>query len=415
MSKLDTLLMSMSAIRSNKLRSTLTLVGVILGVASIIAVMTAISVVQKTMEKEMSVLGSQVFQVQKWPAGGFNSNEEQREARTWPPVSLENAQAIRDHATTVNFVGTELWDYGYVLEYNGEKTNADITICGGSPEYPENNTHYVEYGRNLSQMDMVNHARVAVIGSAVAEHLFPFVDPVGRMIRIDGRKYEVIGVFIAKDSAFGGPYDRMALIPSGAYTDTYGLIDPQGFPRSVNVTVNVKSPELLQDSIEEVRQILRRERGLKRGEKDNFHWFTSNSMIEQFNQTTLGVKIAAFVLGTIALVVAGIGIMNIMLVSVTERTKEIGIRKSLGAKRRNIRNQFLLEAVILCNIGGVIGVLLGLGLGNIVTMMTSFEVSIPVGWALFGMVFCTLVGVSFGLLPAIKAAKLNPIQALHFE
>ena len=415
MRKLDTLLMSSGAIRSNKLRSMLTLVGIILGVASIIAVMTAISVIQKTMEKEMSVLGSQVFQVQKWPAGGFNSQEEQREARTWPPITLENAQAIRDHATTVEFVGTELWDFGFAVEYKGEKTNATTTLCGGSPEYPENNTHYVEYGRNISQMDMVAHSRVVVIGHAVAEQLFPFTDPVGKNIRIDGKKYEVIGVFISKDSAFGSPYDMMALIPSGTYTDIYGLIDPRGFPRSVNVTVRAKTPELLPDAIEEVRQIVRLDRGLKRGEKDNFHWFTSNSMIKQFNQTTLGVKIGAFVLGTISLIVAGIGIMNIMLVSVTERTKEIGIRKSLGARRKNIRNQFLLEAIILCNIGGIIGVLVGIGLGNVMSMMTSFEVSIPVGWAVFGLVFCTMVGVSFGLLPAVKAAKLNPIEALHYE
>ena len=415
MQNLDTLFMSMAAIRSNKLRSFLTLVGVVLGVASIIAVMTAISVVQKTMEKEMSVLGSQVFQVQKWPSGGFNSDEERREAMTWPPITLENAQAIRDHASTVDFVGTELWDSGFVLEFNGEKTNANITLCGGSPEYPENNTHFIEYGRNISQMDMLAHARVAVIGRAVAQHLFPFTDPIGRKIRVDGRKYKVIGVFQEKSSAFGSPYDQMALIPSGAFTDTYGLTGPRGFPRSVNVTIHARTPELLPDAIEEVRQVLRRDRGLTRGEKDNFNWFTSNSQIEQFNQATLGVKIAAFVLGTIALVVAGIGIMNIMLVSVTERTKEIGIRKSLGAKRRNIRNQFLMEAVILCNIGGLIGVLLGLGVGNIVTLMTSFSVSVPMGWAAFGMIFCTLVGISFGLLPAIKAARLNPIEALHFE
>jgi putative ABC transport system permease protein len=415
MSRLDTLLMSMNAIRGNKLRSSLTLVGIILGVASIIAVMTAISVVQKTMEKEMSVLGSQVFQVQKWPVGGFNSEAEQREARSWPPITLANAQAIRDHASTVDFVGTELWDSGFVVEYRGEKTNANVTMCGGSPEYPENNTHYVEFGRNISQMDMVAHARVAVIGHAIAEQLFPYVDPIGKEIRVDGRKFEVIGVFIAKSSAFGGPYDQMVLIPSGTFTDIYGLIDPQGFPRSVNVTVHVKSPEVLQSAIEEVRQIVRRDRGLNRGEKDNFFWFTSNSMIREFNQTTQGVKIGAFVLGTISLIVAGIGIMNIMLVSVTERTREIGIRKSLGARRRNIRNQFLLEAIILCNIGGLAGVLLGIGLGNILSMVTSFEVSIPVGWAIFGLVFCTLVGVSFGLFPAVKAADLNPIEALHYE
>jgi putative ABC transport system permease protein len=334
---------------------------------------------------------------------------------SWPPITLENAQAIRDYASSVDFVGTELWDSGFVVEYNGEKTNPNITICGGSPEYPENNTHYVEYGRNISQMDMLTHARVAVLGYAVAERLFPFTDPIGKKVRIDGRKYEVIGIFAEKTSAFGGPYDSMALIPSGAFTDTYGLTDPQGFLRSVNVTIHVKTPELLLDAIEEVRQILRRERGLKRNEKDNFYWFTSNSMIETFNQTTLGVKIAAFVLGTISLIVAGIGIMNIMLVSVTERTREIGIRKSLGAKRSSIRNQFLLEAIILCNIGGVIGVLLGVGLGNVLTMISSFAVSIPVGWAVFGMVFCTLVGITFGMLPAVKAAKLNPIEALHNE
>jgi putative ABC transport system permease protein len=413
--KLDTFLMSLGAIRSNKLRSALTLVGIILGVASIIAVMTAISVIQKTLEQEMSVLGAQVFQVQKWPSGGFNSQEEQREAMSWPPVTLENAQAIRDQATTVDFVGTELWDSGFVVEYQGEKTSANVTICGGSPEYPENNTHYVEFGRNLSPMDMVAHARVAVIGHAVAEQLFPFIDPIGKKIRVDGRSFEVIGVFISKDSAFGGPYNQMVLIPSGAYTDIYGLIDRQGFPRSVNITVHAKTPELLPDAIEEVRQIVRRDRGLKRGEKDNFHWFTSNSQIKEFNKATMGVKIGAFVLGTIALIVAGIGIMNIMLVSVTERTKEIGLRKSLGARRRNIRNQFLLEAVILCNVGGIIGVLIGIGVGNILSMVTSFEVSIPVGWAVFGLAFCTLVGVSFGMLPALKAAKLNPIEALHYE
>jgi putative ABC transport system permease protein len=407
--------MSMSAIRSNKLRSTLTLVGIILGVTSIIAVMTAISVVQKTMEAEMSVLGSQVFQVQKWPVNGFNSEEEQREARRFPAITLENAQAIRDHAKTVDFVGTELWDSGFVIEYNGEKTNAEMTLCGGSPEYPENNTHFVEIGRNISQMDMAAHARVAVLGHSVAERLFPFTDPVGKKIRIDGRKFTVVGVFSKKNSALGGPYDTMALIPSGTFTDIYGLTDPMGFERSVNVTIHVKTPELLPDAIEEVRQILRRDRGLMLGEKDNFFWFTSNSMIETFNQTTLGVKIAAFVMGTITLVVAGIGIMNIMLVSVSERTKEIGIRKSLGAKRRNIRNQFLLEAIILCNIGGVIGVIFGLGAGNIVTLMTSFSVSIPIGWAVFAIVFCTLVGISFGLMPAIKAARLNPIDALHQE
>ena len=409
----DVFAMSLGAISANKLRSFLTLVGIVLGVASIIGVMTAISIMQGTMEKEMSVLGTQTFQVQKWPNNV--GREAFMRAQKWPPVTLEEAQAIRDNVSTVDFVGTELWDGGKVASYKGIETQPNVTLCGCSPEYPENNTHWVEFGRNLSRMDMLASRRVAVIGNALAKELFPFTDPIGKTITLDGRKFEVIGVFIKKVSAFGGPYDKMAAIPSGAYTQIYGLVDQQGFPRSVNVTVHAKTPELLQDSIENVRQVLRQKRNLRHDEEDNFFWFTSLSQIENFNNTTRGVKIGAFIMGGVALLVAGIGIMNIMLVSVTERTREIGIRKSLGAKKQNILLQFLLEAVVLCNVGGVIGIALGFALGNAFTFFTDFEASIPLGWALFGVFFCSLIGVVFGMIPALKAARLNPIEALRYE
>ncbi|UCH85605.1 MAG: ABC transporter permease [Candidatus Latescibacterota bacterium] len=200
---LDALIMSLSALLSNKLRSILTLVGIVAGVASIIAVMTAISVIQKTMEKEMSVLGAQVFQVQKWPAGGFNSPHERRRAMRRPPITVDNANAIREQVETVDLVGSELWDFGMVAEYKGEQTNPNVTICGGTPEYPPNNTHYVGLGRNLSQMDVRSGRNVAVIGYAIGQKLFPFIDPIGKVIRLDGRNYEVIGVFDEKKSAFG--------------------------------------------------------------------------------------------------------------------------------------------------------------------------------------------------------------------
>jgi putative ABC transport system permease protein len=412
---LDALFMSLVAIVSNKLRSTLTLVGVVAGVASIIAVMTAISVVQSTMEKEMSVLGTQTFQVQKWPAGGFNSAEDRRRAMRRPPVTIENANAIREHVKTVDLVGSELWDFGFVVEYRGESTNPNITICGGTPEYPENNTHYVGLGRNISHMDVKSGRKVAVIGFAIAQRLFPFVDPIGKEIRLDERKYEVVGVFDEKKSAFGSAYDNYVLIPIDTFVNTYGMIGRNGFARSVNVTVRARTPELVDDAIEETRQVLRRERGVRSNEEDNFEFFNSASLITQFNQATLGVKLAAFVIGIIALVVAGIGIMNIMLVSVTERTKEIGIRKSLGAKPKNILSQFLLEAVILCNIGGVVGVLVGFGLGNVVTLFTSFDINVPLEWAVIGLVFCSAVGIIFGLLPAIRASRLHPVDALRYE
>jgi putative ABC transport system permease protein len=415
MQRRDTLIMSLNAIRANKLRSSLTLVGIVLGVASIIAVMTAISVVQGTMEKEMSVLGAQTFQVQKWPAGGFNSDEERRLAFRRPPMTLNDAQAIRDHVQSVDIVGSEIWDQGVKAEYKGEESNPNVSIVGGTPEYPANNTHYVGLGRNISQMDVKARRNVAVIGYELAALLYPFVDPIGREIRVDGREYEVIGVFDEKKSAFGSQYDNYVLIPVSTYLDIYGFIDDEGFSRSVNITIHAKTPELIYDAIEETRQVLRRFRGVRYNEEDNFEFFSSETLITDFNRMTLGVKIGAFVIGTIALIVAGIGIMNIMLVSVTERTKEIGIRKSLGAKPRNILNQFLLEAVILCNIGGIIGVLVGFGLGNVVTLISTFEISVPMEWAVVGLLFCSAVGIGFGLLPAVKASRLNPIDALRYE
>ena len=415
MRPLDTLLMSTGAILSNKLRSILTLVGVVAGVASIIAVMTAISVIQGTLEREMSVLGAQVFQVQKWPAGGFHSAAERRKAMRRPPLTLANARAIRDHVGSVDLVGSEIWDFGFKAQYKGESTNPNLSICGGTPEYPPNNTHYVGLGRNLSEMDVKTAQKVAVIGYAIAKKLYPFTDPVGKDIRVDGRKYQVIGVFDEKKSAFGGAFDNYVLIPVSTFVNTYGLVGRDGFPRSVNITVRAKTPELIQDAIEETRQVLRRDRGLKPGEEDNFEFFNSQSLITQFNKMSVGVKIAAFVIGIIALIVAGIGIMNIMLVAVTERTREIGIRKALGAKRVSILGQFLLEAVILCNIGGLVGIVVGFGLGNLVTVFTHFDASVPMEWAVIGLLFCSAVGVVFGLLPAVQASQLHPIDALRYE
>ena len=286
---------------------------------------------------------------------------------------------------------------------------------GGTPEYPQNNTHYVGSGRNISQMDVKAGRRVAVIGHAIGQKLFPFTDPVGKELRLDNRKYEIVGVFDEKKSAFGSGYDNYVLIPISAFQSVYGMTNRDGFARSVNITVHAKTPALIDDAIEETRQVVRRERHVRLGEEDNFDFFSSQSLITEFDKLTAKIKIAAFVISIIALIVAGIGIMNIMLVSVTERTKEIGIRKSLGANPTNILAQFLLEAVILCNIGGVFGIVVGFGLGNIITFFTSFDVKVPLQWAVIGLVFCSTVGVVFGLLPAIRASRLHPIDALRYE
>jgi putative ABC transport system permease protein len=289
-------------------------------------------------------------------------------------------------------------------------------VVGGDPQYAPNNTHLVGIGRNLSDEDVRVSRRVAVIGYALADRLFPFIDPIDQEIKVDGYKYTVVGVFEEKKSAMGGNFDNYVLIPVSTWIRAYGLRDNDGNrERSVNVTVRALMPALLDEAIEETKAVLRVQRGVRPGEEDNFEIFTNDSQIKSFNQATLGVKLGAFVIGIIALIVAGIGIMNIMLVSVTERTREIGIRKALGAKRRHVLAQFLLEATLLCNFGGVLGVLVGFALGNLVTVFTGFPIHVPMEWAVNGLLFCTAVGVTFGMWPAMKASKLEPIEALRWE
>ena len=417
MTWIDSFRMAVAAIGAHKLRSLLTLVGIIAGVAAIIAVMTGVSVVQTTMERELSVLSNRTFQIQKFPRGNFNDNRDLnfREISRWPPLTMDHVLAIRDRVPSVDLVGAELWHYNGRVSYRDKSTEANNFVCGGTPEYPENNTHFVELGRNISEEDVMVGRKVVVIGFGIAQELFPFTDPIGKTVKVDGRKYRVQGVFAERKSATGGRFDRYVLMPISAWMRGYGSRDDPGTQRSVYITVRSAEGVELQDAIDETRAVLRAARGVSPRDRDNFFYFTTDSEIRAFNQATAGLKTAAFVLGIVALVVAGIGIMNIMLVSVTERTKEIGIRKALGAKRHAILLQFLMEAIVLCNIGGVFGVLLGFGLGNIVTMFTDFYVSVPMEWAVRGVIFCSVVGLVFGMWPAIRASRLAPIDALRYE
>jgi len=415
MGTVESFWIALSSIRAHKLRSILTLVGIVAGVSSIIAVMTGISVVQVAMEQEMSVLGTRTFQVQKWPRGHFGNDGDWRKIQRRKPITVQQANIVRENVESADLVGAELWQFGSVAKYKGESTEPIIWICGGTPEYPDNNTHYVQFGRNLSNEDVRVERLVAVIGYALAEQLFPFSDPIERTIRVDGRKYRVIGVFEEKKSAMGGNFDNYVLMPVTTFQKAYGMTGDDGRARSVNMTVRAKTPELLQTAMADTRAVLRVARGVDPRDEDDFFMFTNDSSIREFNQATKGVKLGAFVVGIIALVVAGIGIMNIMLVSVSERTHEIGIRKALGARRRHILWQFLLEAVVLCNIGGILGVAAGFALGNVVTLFTEFAVSVPMDWAVRGLVFCTTVGLTFGLWPAVKASRLAPIEALRYE
>ncbi|PIV82096.1 hypothetical protein COW53_00710 [bacterium CG17_big_fil_post_rev_8_21_14_2_50_64_8] len=229
---LDAFIMSFGAIIRNKLRSVLTLVGIVAGVASIIAVMTAISVVHSTMEKEMSVLGAQVFQVQKWPAG-FNSDRERCRAMRRPPLTVENADMIRQQVANCGAGGSRnlgLRPFGGVPGGIDQPEQFDLRR---HTRYPANNTHYVGEGRNISQIDVKNHHKVCVIGFAIGQELFPFADPIGKDVRVEGRKYREIGVFDKKNSAFGGGFDQYILIPVTTFLDTYGMIGQGGFEWAV--------------------------------------------------------------------------------------------------------------------------------------------------------------------------------------
>jgi putative ABC transport system permease protein len=410
--------MALGSIAAHKLRSFLTLIGIIAGVAAIISVMTGVSVVQSEMEAELSVLSTRTFQIQKWPPGGrfgSNSDADFRKVLSWPPLTVEHANAIRENVPTVDLVGAELWQYNARVSYRDRSTEPVNMVCGGTPEYPDNNTHYVELGRNITNEDVRVARRVVVLGPAIANELFPFTDPIGRTVKVDGRKFTVQGVFAERRSAMGGNFDNYILMPITVWKRAYGTRDENGNPRGVFITVRAISHEVLEDAKEETRAVLRRARGLSPKDEDNFYFRTSDGDIKLFNEATANLKMGAFVLGIVALIVAGIGIMNIMLVSVTERTKEIGIRKALGARRSTILLQFLMEAVVLCNIGGALGVAVGFGLGNLVTVFTEFAVHIPTEWAVRGLAFCTFVGIVFGMWPAVRASRLVPIEALRYE
>jgi len=271
--------MAVSAIGSHKLRSILTLIGIIAGVAAIISVMTGVSVVQSQMEAELSVLSNRTFQVMKFPQGGFNNNRNLnfREIARWPPLTMAHVHALRERVKSVDLVGAELWHYNTRVSYRGESTEANNMVCGGTPEYPENNTHYVELGRNLSEEDVVVGRRVVVLGHAIANELFPFIDPIGKTVKVDGHKFTVQGVFAERKSAMGGQFDNYVLMPISVWTRLYGTYDGMGRPRSLFITVRSRIGFPLEEALEETRAVLRAERGLSPRDRDTFHWFRSRS------------------------------------------------------------------------------------------------------------------------------------------
>jgi putative ABC transport system permease protein len=407
----DSFYMAMSAVAAHKLRSALTLLGVMVGVFSIIAVMTAMRVMQGRIESSISQLGSQTFMIRKWPAVFFSMPKNPEKYWRRQNITIEQALRFQDKVTVARNVGIQTGFWAGEIQTAHAKTAPDVQLMGETPgSFPARNWN-LQDGRILVDADVQGARDVCVLGNSLATNLFQTTSPIGERLKIDGIGYTVVGVLESQGTSLGGDQDNFAVIPITTGLHRYG---GQNF-RSLGLLVQARDQAGYDACVEEVTGILRAIRKVPPGEDNDFEILSNDSIISQFNAFTLAVRMGVALISSIALLAAGVGIMNIMLVSVTERTREIGIRRAIGAKKRNIMAQFIMEAVVLCEVGGVIGVTIGILGGNGVAWYFKFPAVIPMDWVVIGLVICSIVGIVFGTYPAWKAANLDPIESLRYE
>jgi len=402
--------MAMSALAAHKLRSALTLLGVLVGVFSIIVVMTAMRVMQSDIETQMSQLGGQTFMIRKWPAVYFGGPEGFEKYWRRKDITLAQGTMLEQKATLPRSIGLETTFWGGQIESRYKKTAPNVQLFGETPGSFRARNWQLREGRLLLAMDVDGARDVCVLGAGLAKTVFPRASALGERLKINGINYDVVGVLEPKGGSLGGDQDNFAIVPVTTGMNRFGR-----WNRSLNILVCARNQASYDDTVEQVRGILRVLRKVPPGKEDDFEIFSNDSLIAQFNSFTLAVRIGVSAVSSIALLAAGIGIMNIMLVSVTERTREIGIRRAVGAKKRNIMAQFVMEAIMLCEVGGVIGVVLGILGGNATAYFLKLTPVVPVDWVILGLVICSIVGVIFGTYPAYKAANLDPIESLRYE
>lgn len=402
--------MAISAIRAHKLRSALTLAGVQVGVFSIIVVMTSMRVLQKNIESELSGLGANTFAVQKWPGVYFGGSDGFEKFWRRKNITMAQGLAVRDRATLALHVGIEQSFWAGEVSSRYEKSVPEAQLFGSTPGcFPAKNWNMAE-GRALLESDIDSANDVCVLGAGLAASLFPFGSAMGEKVKFDGIRYTVVGVLEKRGTSLGGEQDNFAVIPLTSGLNRYGRMW-----RSLSILVQARDQSSYEDTVEQVRGVLRTLRKVEPGNEDDFEVFSNDSLINQFNSFTQTVRYGVAAVSSIALLAAGIGIMNIMLVSVTERTREIGIRRAVGAKKRNIMTQFIIEAVVLCQLGGITGVVEGVLGGNAVALALKMPPAVPVDWVFIGLGICSLVGIVFGTYPAYKAANLDPVESLRYE
>ncbi|TMP96343.1 MAG: FtsX-like permease family protein [Verrucomicrobia bacterium] len=405
--------MALSSLGANKLRAALTMTGITIGVFSIISVMTAIGALQNSIESGISFLGSNVFQFAKYPVnidtGGETKKKYQNRRNVTYRQALRYYELMQGDAQEIclKCFGRDL--KGQAV-YNGVKTTPSLTVVGTSRGFLTANAFTLGYGRNLTDEDVDFSRAVVVVGKMIEKRLFPHESPIGKVIRMSGHTYTVIGVLAEKGTSFGQSQDDICIMPITRFFENYGEAN-----RTVNIATQPFSTELYNRTLDKGISAMRIARGLDANQENDFEIYTNDSLKSAFASVAGVVRIGAFVISFIALVAAGIGIMNIMLVSVTERTKEIGVRKSIGARSRDILRQFLTEAVFISEAGGILGIILGVIGGDLLAVWLKVDIIFPFGWALAGLVVCSAIGIGFGLYPAYRAAALDPIEALRYE
>ena len=400
--------MAIDAIKQNKLRSTLTLLGISIGVFSVIGVMTAIRTLESSVQSGLNVFAANTFVIQKYPS--IQIGRRDKKIRNRKNIDYDQYKKLKERAKLPVLVSVSEGRSIRNVKYKDISVTNYVSLLGGDEGSIRMYKTFISDGRNIAPDDVRYARNVCVLGMDVVDRLFPFEDPLSKKIQIEGLNYYVIGITERQGEAFGQSQDNYIAIPITNYLQKFS-----NKWTTLNINVEAASEKDYDKTREEVIGIMRTIRKVKAGDDNDFELETNDEMIETFSGFTGGIKLFALSVSIIALVVAGIGIMNIMLVSVTERIKEIGIRKAIGATKQDILTQFLMEAVFLSEFGGIVGIVMGISAGNLVSFIFKIPAVIPIDWAIIGLAVCSLIGIGFGIYPAWKAAQLDPIESLRFE
>jgi len=398
---------ALQSLWSNKLRSVLTLLGVVIGVASVIAVVTLVNGANTYVQTKFSQYGADVFTVSKMPQIITNSEDYERFQKRKNILFPDYEYVVANCHRCVG-IGAQQASTGKVVR--GTQSVTDSSIRGYTWQMPALQNLNIVQGRGFTESDEQHAAHVAIIGTDIQEHLFAGIDPLGQELRVDGTPYTVVGISEKQGSTFGQSQDNWVAVPLTAYQRSYGT--------AKTLTIYIKAGEagtVLEDAADEVRVLMRSQRHDEPGKPESFELDTNNTLVGFFSTITKSFGAVAGAIAMISLVVGGIVIMNIMLVSVTERTREIGIRKALGARPRDILLQFLIESGTMALVGGAFGVIGGILIAQVVTLALGFPSTVAVWSVLVGLLMATSTGIFFGVYPARKAAQLDPIVALRAD